>query len=97
MKIVGICGLIGSGKDTVAKRLIENHGFQKVSFAETLKDATADIFQWPRELLEGDTDESRVWREREDFWWSKKLGWKVTPRKALQIMGTEAGPPCTRR
>ena len=27
--IVGICGLIGSGKGTVADRLVENHGFKK--------------------------------------------------------------------
>ena len=41
-KIIGICGLIGHGKDTVAGHLIEN-GFQRISFAGVLKDACANI------------------------------------------------------
>ncbi len=36
--IIGICGLIGSGKDTVAQTLIDNHNFVKTSFADRLKD-----------------------------------------------------------
>ena len=36
--IIGICGLIGSGKGTVADILVEYHGFQKISFADKLKD-----------------------------------------------------------
>lgn len=61
--IVGICGLIGSGKGTVADMLVGEFGFTKISFADSLKDAVAAVFGWPRNLLEGDTDESRSWRE----------------------------------
>ena len=57
--IIGICGLIGSGKGTVADILEQEHGFIKVSFADSLKDAVAAVFGWPRSLLEGDTEESR--------------------------------------
>ena len=39
--IIGICGLIGSGKDTIADYLVEQHNFQKMSFADKLKDAVA--------------------------------------------------------
>ena len=60
--IIGICGLIGSGKDTVAQTLIDNHNFVKTSFADRLKDAVAVMFNWNRELLDGKTDESRVCR-----------------------------------
>ena len=87
--IIGICGLIGSGKGTVADHLVDRYGFQKVSFADALKDATAQMFEWPRELLEGDTVESRTWRETPDEFWSSELGYTVTPRFVLQKFGTE--------
>ena len=67
--IVGICGLIGSGKGTVADILVEQ-GFTKVSFADKLKDGVSTIFGWDRSLLEGDTDESRDWREQADEFWT---------------------------
>lgn len=87
--IIGICGLIGSGKGTVADHLVDRYGFQKISFADALKDATAQMFEWPRELLEGDTEESRKWRETPDDFWSSELGYTVTPRFVLQKFGTE--------
>lgn len=37
MIIVGITGKAGSGKDTVADRLVDKHGFKKMSFAAPLK------------------------------------------------------------
>ena len=64
--IIGICGLIGSGKGTVADVLVEQHNFTKISFADKLKDGVATVFGWDRAMLEGDTDESREWREQAD-------------------------------
>lgn len=88
-KIVGICGLIGNGKDTAAGFLIEE-GFERVSFAGVLKDACANIFSWDRILLEGNTSESRVWRETVDEWWADRLNIpNFTPRYALQHIGTD--------
>ena len=89
--IIGVIGFIGSGKGTVADILVEKHGFVKLSFADAVKDATAAIFGWQRSLLEGDTDESRSFRETKDEWWSNKFGRDFSPRLALQLMGTEAG------
>lgn len=87
--IYGVCGFIGSGKNTVGD-ILEENGYQKLSFAATLKDSTAAIFGWPRHLLEGDTAESREFREKNDEFWSKRLhGREITPRKILQQMGTE--------
>ena len=88
--IIGICGLIGSGKGTVADILQNNHGFVKVSFADSLKDCVSVVFGWDRALLEGDTDESRAWREKVDPWWADRLGFAdLTPRWILQMWGTE--------
>lgn len=89
--IIGVVGFIGSGKGTAADILVEKHGFVKLSFADAVKDATAAIFGWQRSLLEGDTEESREFRETKDEWWSNKFGRDFSPRLALQLMGTEAG------
>ena len=87
--IIGICGFIGSGKDTIADFLVSHHGYRRESFASTLKDAVASVFGWDRIMLEGTTKASRVWREQEDEWWSERLGIKVTPRLVLQLWGTD--------
>ena len=87
--IIGLCGLIGSGKNTVAEHLMEQHYYISVSFAETLKDAAACIFGWDRDMLEGATPEDRAARELKDEWWSERLGFDVSPRYMLQYMGTE--------
>ena len=86
--IIGICGLIGSGKGTVADILVEQ-GFKKVSFADKLKDGVSTIFGWDRAMLEGDTDESRQWREQRDDFWSNETKMEVTPRLVLQLFGTD--------
>ena len=87
--IIGICGLIGSGKGTVADILVEEHGFKKLSFADALKDGVAAMFDWPRHLLEGDTEESREWREQNDPFWTQETGKEISPRLVLQLVGTE--------
>ena len=86
--IIGICGLIGSGKGTVADVLVDQ-GFTKVSFADKLKDGVSTIFGWNRAMLEGDTDESRQWREQRDDFWSAETEMEVTPRLVLQLFGTD--------
>jgi len=88
-QIIGIVGLIGAGKDTVADYLVNFHGYKRESFANSLKDAVSQVFGWPRELLEGRTKESREWRETRDEWWSKRLKQDITPRYVLQYWGTE--------
>ena len=88
--IIGFVGLIGSGKDTCADILVSEGGYKRVSFATTLKDAVAAVFGWDREMLEGNSEESRVWREQVDEWWAEKLGMpKLTPRWVLQYWGTD--------
>jgi hypothetical protein len=88
--IIGICGFIGCGKDTVANYLVGFHGYRRDSFAGALKDAVATVFGWDRELLEGITPEARKWREQVDTWWAERLRMPhLTPRWVLQYWGTE--------
>ena len=88
--IIGVCGFIGSGKDTIADYLVNFHEFRRESFASTLKDAVAAVFGWDRTLLEGRTKEAREWREQVDPWWAARLDMPtLTPRWVLQYWGTE--------
>jgi hypothetical protein len=87
--VIGICGLISSGKDTIADYLIKNHNFHKISFADKLKDSVSAMFSWDRELLDGKTNESRAWREEVDAYWTSETGRTITPRLVLQEFGTE--------
>lgn len=87
---VGVVGFIGSGKGTVGD-ILSKYNFEKISFASHLKDVTSVMFGWDRKLLEGDTAESRDFREKIDPFWSEKLNREFTPRLALQLMGTEVG------
>jgi len=88
--IIGVCGFIGSGKDTIADYLVNIHQFRRESFANTLKDAVSQVFGWDRDMLEGRTRQSREWRERVDPWWAKRLNMPdLTPRWILQYWGTE--------
>lgn len=87
--IIGIVGLIGAGKDTAADYLVNLHRFRRESFANTLKDAVAQVFGWDRTMLEGRTKHSREWRETTDSWWANRLGIpELTPRWVLQQWGT---------
>ena len=88
--IIGVCGFIGSGKDTIADYLVNLHHFRRESFANSLKDAVSAVFGWDRIMLEGRTKQAREWREQVDPWWAERLGVpQLTPRWILQNWGTE--------
>jgi hypothetical protein len=98
VQVIGILGFKGSGKDTVGEYLVREHGYVVESFANPLKDLLAAVFGWDRALLEGNTVDSRTWREMPDEWWEAKLEWdqtpfkylgRFTPRVAMQVIGTD--------
>lgn len=84
MKIIGITGKIGAGKDTLANRLaektLERGDYQPIilSFATPLKNACCAFFGWPDIVY---TD--RVLKEKIDPFWG------ISPRRAAQMLGTE--------
>ena len=88
--IIGIAGLIGSGKNSVADYLVQQYGFTQLSFAASVKDCLAAIFGWNREDLEGLTPASRAWREQVDTWWAARLGIEnFSPRYAMTKFATD--------
>jgi len=88
---IGLCGEKGCGKDTIANFLVDHFDYTKVSFACSVKKIVSELFDWPYELLLGETEESRIWRETMDEWWTLKLnmGRDITPRFILQNIGTD--------
>jgi Deoxynucleotide monophosphate kinase len=50
--IIGLVGLKGSGKDTVAAYLIKNHGFERKAFADPLKRSLAAFLDIPYHEIE---------------------------------------------
>jgi len=76
-KLIGIIGKKQSGKDTIADYLVQNHGFIKYSYAYPLKNGAMEIFGFTKEQVYGDLKDV------------VDSEWGVTPRKVLQIMGTE--------
>jgi hypothetical protein len=110
--IIGVSGLAGSGKDTVADILVKHRQCVKISFADPLKRICQDVFQFSNEQLWGPSAS----RNAPDFRYMvgegyaeayekhketnpelaasyARSGW-LTPRVALQLLGTEWGRHC---
>lgn len=88
-KVIAICGFAGAGKDTMADVLVKDFGYVKISMADAIKDMLAIVFGWDRDMLQGSTTESRIWREQPDAYWSEILGYDFSPRKAMTLVGTD--------
>ena len=100
--IIGLTGRppAGSGKDTVADRLCDLHGFVRVALADPMKRFCQDIFDFSDEQLWGPSDK----RNEPDPRYPRK-GYSIpestrdyslllNPRYALQQLGTEWGRSC---
>lgn len=81
MKLIGIAGKAGSGKDTVANRLVEKHGFVRYAFADPIKRGLDAMFG-----LDANYFEDRSLKELP----IPRLGDK-SPRQLAQWLGTEYG------
>lgn len=50
--LIGVNGFKHAGKNTVGKYLVENYGYERMSFADLLKDSVAALFDIPREDID---------------------------------------------
>jgi len=82
--IIAICGAKRSGKDVLAKHLVATRGFKKLSFAEPLKKAVRELFNF-NDIQVGIDEDNPVGDEKEII----DERWGISPRKALQFFGTE--------
>jgi len=88
--VIALCGTIGSGKTTVADHLVLRHGFQRVKFADGLKNMLAAFLrmqgctdEYIKRCIEGDLKTKPI----------PELGGR-TPRHAMVTLGTEWGRNC---
>jgi hypothetical protein len=96
--ILGLNGLKGSGKDTVAAYLIKEYGFERRAFADPLKKSVAVLFDIPfHKIDQYKNDPSRkvflandhiVHQGTEPF--GDEIASEITFREFLQRYGTES-------
>lgn len=91
--IIGVNGNKGSGKDTVGQYLVDNYGFERLSFAAKLKESAAALFEvdpsvW--EELKNDKDARVILEAPSDVFDGKWAKIDIDVRTFLQRYGTEA-------
>lgn len=80
--LIGLSGVMNAGKDTVANLIfaLRPRGLRRYSFATPLKSGVCAMFGWTNDQIE-----NREFKETVD------PRWGFTPRKAMQLLGTEYG------
>ena len=80
MKLIGLTGRAGCGKDTVARFLCEAHSFVQIALADPLRDGIKAMLGIADEQLQ-----DRALKEAPIDWLGR------SPRELLQTLGTEWG------
>lgn len=76
-RIIAICGLKRSGKDTIADYLCSHYGYTKIKIASPLKKGLQVMF--------GFTDEQLETNKKDEI----DPRWNVKPRQLMQFLGTD--------
>lgn len=83
--LIGLVGYARSGKDTVAGMLTDLVGAQRVAFADPIRQFVQRTFDFTSEQVWGNL------KEVPDTRYKKPDGTFLTPRFAMQFVGTEIG------
>lgn len=92
-RLIGLTGHMQAGKDTIGKILVEQHGFTRLAFADTLKSMALAlnplIFEPHNEYNDGRGDYYRLrsYVQAAGGWDEAKKNAEV--RRFLQVLGTE--------
>ena len=98
MHIIGLTGVAGSGKDTVADLFVKGHGFTKIGFADALYSEVSEAFGVSVDTLRNRTTKESPMTELElinchdmDFLDVVTVDrhTPLSPRRVLQWWGTE--------
>lgn len=76
-RIIGLIGKKYSGKDTLGGYIVNSYGYNKIAFANPLKQACKNIFGLNEAQLYGDK------KDCIDEYWN------ITPREIFQFVGTD--------
>jgi dephospho-CoA kinase len=82
MKIVGICGKIGAGKDTVADHLVRNFDFNKIVMSDVIKEELKKLGREINRVTMQDLGNEYREKYGVDVWskfcvdYAKKNGWR---------------------
>lgn len=76
-QFVGVTGKKFNGKDTISNYLCDKYGYNRIAYADPLKEVCRIIFQFDNEQLYGNKKEQMDEK------------WKITPRHIYQYIGTE--------
>lgn len=96
-RLVGIAGRMRSGKDTIGEMLVHHFTdhealyfdhWTQTSFAKMLKNICAQVFEFSQDQLYGDA------KNEPDHRYRRPDGTFLTPREAMQKLGTEWGRAC---
>jgi hypothetical protein len=82
--IIGLSGYAGTGKDTVAKVLIDNHGYRRIAFADAIRDSLYVLNPIVREGF-------RVQGLVDSYGWDNAKVKNLELRRLLQVYGSEVG------
>jgi len=88
--LIAISGHAGSGKDAMADYLCRQYNFVKVGLADPLKRYCSDAFDFSDQQLYGPSE----FRNAPDIRYPRMDGSCLSPREALQRLGTEFGRTC---
>lgn len=97
MEIIGMSGFARAGKDEAAKVLVEQHGFERVAFADKLREVlyalNPTLVGWFEPGQDAIVPQVKLQEVIDEYGWD---GYKETPfgpeiRRLLQRLGTEAG------